>query len=219
LLFLCIGASLASAQERDEQITVRAYNMVRISPREFTDAVHAAAGVLAPINVSVRWRVCRIEGTPREVADDPCSEPLRVDELVVRIVRAPRAFRDPDELGFSYVDADRRMGTLATVFADRVQALAARANTSSGVLLGRAIAHELGHLLIGTTDHSQDGLMQPHWAVRAGNLNRGPRWQFSVIDAVAVRSAVAARSVAASTSRRVARNGNDDSLSENRSRF
>lgn len=193
VLFICVGGSLVTAQEPGEQITVRAYNMLKVSPRELTDALRAAGDVLASIDVDVRWRQCHIEGMRRDAADDPCAEPLRRDELVVRIVHAPKGFHDVDELGFSYVDANRRMGTMATVFADRVQALASRARTSSATLLGRAIAHELGHLLLGTTQHSQDGLMRRQWELRSGILNRGRQWQFSVADALAVRSGVAAR--------------------------
>ncbi len=57
----------------------------------------------------------------------------------------------PGSLGFSFVDIGRKAGTLATVFADRVQALAAIAGVDDGELLGRVIAHEIAHLLIGTS--------------------------------------------------------------------
>lgn len=41
----------------------------------------------------------------------------------------------------SFVDIEQKAGTLATVFADRVQTLAAFAGADDGELLGRVIAH------------------------------------------------------------------------------
>jgi hypothetical protein len=32
------------------------------------------------------------------------------------------------------------------------------------VILGHVIAHEVGHLLLGTNSHSQDGIMSAEWS-------------------------------------------------------
>ena len=193
LLFF-MSASYAAAQVRPARITVRAYNTAGVSSRELAQAVMAAGDLLQSIGVDVLWRECGIHSVRSPHDEDRCDDPLTGDELMVRVVRAPRrGLRDIDELGFSYVDASRKTGTLATVFADRVHLLASQVDTLPGVLLGRAMAHEIGHLLLGTTEHSRDGLMRPHWAVRSGTLNQGKQWQFSVADAVAIRSGVAVR--------------------------
>jgi hypothetical protein len=44
------------------------------------------------------------------------------------------------------------------------------ANVDSGRLLGRAIAHEIGHLLLGTSGHANRGLMRARWLT--GELQR-----------------------------------------------
>lgn len=73
----------------------------------------------------------------------------------MRIIARPLSSKHQtdDVLGFSYVS---KVGTnvLATVFADAVAKVAARDYVEPGTLLGRALAHEVGHLLLGTTDHT-----------------------------------------------------------------
>ena len=68
------------------------------------------------------------------------------------------------------------IGVLATIYFDRVMWLAHEAGTDSRVLLGRAIAHELGHLLLATTTHGPVGLMRAHWSQgRHDDVRRGDR--------------------------------------------
>ena len=67
-------------------------------------------------------------------------------------------------------------GVLATIYIDRVEWLAHEAGADSRALLGRAIAHELGHLLLATTTHGPAGLMRAFWSqdeVRRGQPATG----------------------------------------------
>jgi hypothetical protein len=117
---------------------------------------------------------------------------LNTSEVIVRIVRAPRVITDVEVLGYSHVDPYRRQGTLATVFADRVRALAARLRIDEGTLLGRAITHEVGHLLLGTLEHSETGLMRGAWQ-SAGR--RQSDWFFSSAEATRMRAGLEARTL------------------------
>ena len=193
LFVVCACAAASASDLQRPHITVRTYNTYNVSDKELSDAVKTAGDLLASIDVDVRWRECRI-GPTRERGRDACTDAPAADELMVRIVRAPRGLHDVDELGFSYVDSVRRSGALATVFADRIHALASNGDTRAGTLLGRAMAHEVGHLLLGTTDHSSEGLMRQRWTVRSRLLDQGPQWQFSTADAAGIRSAAAERS-------------------------
>ena len=49
--------------------------------------------------------------------------------------------------------------------------MAERSTSNVAVLLGRAVAHELGHLLLKTNDHSEGGLM------RAKAYQRTSKWK------------------------------------------
>src|SRR5262249_57022513 len=91
-----------------------------------------------------------------------CERPLESQELVVRITTA-RAGTAAGWLGYSYVDTNRRSGALATVFADRIASTAEHLGVETGTLMGRAMAHELIHLILGTTTHTRRGLMRADW--------------------------------------------------------
>ena len=131
-------------------LVVRIYNAYGVPADELAAARAVVEHILKDADVAVTWPQC------------PCDARVGAAELVVRIAAAPPA-SDAATLGFSYIDVDRKAGTLATVFADRVRTLARRAGVDESELLGRAIAHEVGHLLLGTHDHDRDGLMRGEW--------------------------------------------------------
>ena len=82
----------------------------------------------------------------------------------------------------------------ATVFRDRVLALAQSGRYPEAVLLGHAIAHELGHLLLNSSTHARYGLMAARW--RDTELDRAAvgLLQFSQAEASCIRAEVLRRS-------------------------
>jgi hypothetical protein len=77
------------------------------------------------------------------------------------------------------VDTVERGGSLATLYADRIAVMAAGSGLDLGTLLGRVMAHEIGHLLLGTTAHQPHGLMRARWSRSALQFRVGLEWQFS----------------------------------------
>ena len=143
--------------------------------RSTTEDIMKAAGV------AVTWRHC------------PCVSLISSNELVVRITRASPT-STPGSLGFSLIDIGLKAGTLATVFADRVRTLSAVAGVGNGELLGRVIAHEVSHLLLGTRDHAPFGLMRGHWSVSELAQYRPSDWLLSRSEGGAIRRAIRRRS-------------------------
>ena len=131
--------------------------------------------------VAVTWPRC------------PCLSTVSPAELVVRITRASPA-STPGSLGFSFVDMGLKAGTLATVFTDRVQALAALADVDAGELLGRVIAHEIAHLLLGTRDHGPHGLMRGEWRASELARQRPSDWRLARAEGLKIRQAIRRRS-------------------------
>jgi hypothetical protein len=144
-------------------LAVRVYDNTGVSPGDRASALAAAHAILKDAGIAVTWR-----------EDDSAPTPA---EVIVRIVAAP-AEALPGPLGFSLIDVERRAGTLATVYADRVTKLAALAGADPGRLLGRAMAHEIGHLLLGTTRHADRGLMRGVWT--SVELHRDQAWDWSL---------------------------------------
>jgi hypothetical protein len=161
-------------------VVVRVYDMHGVPPDVVATARATAERILKTAGVTVRWPEC------------PCLKPAGPVELMIRLADATPD-REPGSLGFSYVDIDRKEGTLATVFADRVRALAAAARVDEGELLGRAMAHEIGHLMIGTRDHASAGLMRGTWTSIELAKNRPVDWEFWPRDGAAFRQALVQR--------------------------
>jgi hypothetical protein len=82
--------------------------------------------------------------------------------LKIRPRATNAAVRDRiDVLGTAYPD-DKGTGFFAYVFYDRIQELAQRRGLGHA-LLADVMAHEIGHLLLGSTAHSTSGIMCAHW--------------------------------------------------------
>ena len=161
-------------------LAIRIHDAYGVPDEHLAKARATAQAILSTAGVSVTWPQC------------PCLSVVRRDELVIRIIAAAPA-STPGSLGFSFVDTAIKAGTLATVFADRVQALAAVAGVDDGELLGRVVAHEVSHLLIGTHDHGPRGLMRGEWRTSEVAGQRPSDWVLSLADGRKIRQAIRRR--------------------------
>jgi len=94
-------------------------------------------------------------------------------------------------LGHAAIDSKTQTGVLATVFIDRTRRLSGELGIDHRVLLGRTIAHELGHLLLATTTHGTAGLMREAWSRDELLGTRRDDWIFDRSDAEAIRKRLA----------------------------
>jgi hypothetical protein len=161
-------------------LPVRVSSAVDIPSARLAAARRAFERILLKAGVVTEWRYCgRTSLRPALLRPPSCEWLLAPAEVVVRIVREtpgdPQA-RSP--LGFAYVDGAAGKGVLATVFINRLEALARRAGADPGELLGRTMAHEAGHLLLGTTSHSPNGLMRAEWREHEVRRNAPADWEF-----------------------------------------
>jgi hypothetical protein len=138
-----------------KRLVVRTYDNAGLASFERPIATNEASAILRDAGLELAWRDCRVG----------CAEALGRDEIVVRLVTAP-ATAAPGSLGYALVDLEQGKGTLATVYLDRIRSIARRTGVDAGRLIGRAIAHEIGHLLLGTSRHSAAGLMRARWSDR-----------------------------------------------------
>lgn len=192
VLMLTLSA-LATAQEPiAPAVVLRVYNTADISVPDLDVARRALAEIFFRAEgTRMSWQECGAasESAPR------CQQVLAPAEVVIRLVRRPIVAGGRSVvLGYSYVDTATRSGTLATVLGSQVQDAAARTRTDVGTLLARVMAHEVGHLLLGSVDHPHRGVMRTRWsdAVRR-RLTGSPEWAFSHDEAIALRQGLLAR--------------------------
>jgi hypothetical protein len=165
----CFVRSQAVSNARDMlRITVHVYNYVQAPRTAIAGAQAEAAGVLSRAGLQTIWLDCTKPGDSSS-PDPVCSVSSGNVDFVMNLVNHLEDF-DPwvhrAALGFSIVPTDGEFGSTSYVSLPRVRALAAPGNSSEAKVLGLAMAHELGHLLLGTMDHSYRGIMRALWPSR-----------------------------------------------------
>jgi hypothetical protein len=154
-------------------------------------AMRQASGILAATGLAVAWHDCTGDADRRH-----CDHLRGARTLIVRIApefvpvasaaRGALETRSPGDapgliLGFAVVEQSSG-GVMATVFLDRVRSVARRAGIAAGVLLGRAMAHEVGHLLLSSNAHSSSGLMRESWTDAELTHHHPGDWLFTAAD-------------------------------------
>lgn len=74
-----------------------------------------------------------------------------------------RPGRRSDVLAMTELDEELKMRSVEAYYPAVLEA-ARRHNLPSGAVLGAAIGHEVGHLILGATAHSHRGLMSSNWS-------------------------------------------------------
>jgi hypothetical protein len=189
-----IGAANVSASS--PIVVVRTYNTYGVAPGELQTAARTLHRLLSSVAIAIRWRTCRVAGqTP---AADPCVDPVAANEVIVRLVESIGAGQaESAALGDAYIDPVLKTGSLATIYVDRVEALSHAVDVDRGLLLGRAVAHEVGHLLLGSPLHSGFGLMRGFWSAQTIVENHTSDWVFTHDQGVVMQASVAMRMRAA----------------------
>ena len=187
IVALAIGVAGPARADEGHRVRVRVYNMAGLDATTKALALNTAAGALASASVNIQWESCGAGST--------CRAPLS-GELVVRIVRTGNG---GPALGDALVDMVSGSAVFATIYFQQVHLLARSAGADAARVLGYAVAHELGHLLLASHDHSEAGLMRATWAERDLRQARDEDWRFSPRDAAAIRDRLEAARLSSST--------------------
>jgi hypothetical protein len=176
------------------QLHVRIYDNTRLPRGHLAESLIVTSSLLASVGLDVWWLDCSaagpvVPGLAAETAAS-CREPLAAGELALRIVHAPTppGYRGQLPLGDSLIDHDRGLGVLATIYYERVEWFAGAAKVALPPVLAHAIAHEIAHLIIGSSEHAESGLMRPVWRGEDLLRNRSRDWQFSPGDVKAIQA-------------------------------
>jgi hypothetical protein len=166
LLMLAYSGSLPptiSARGRSQSsavsLTVSVFNDAGVEPSVWSQAQSRATEIMRYSGISLIWLDC---GFPAgRMLDSNCSKISYPAHLSVRIV-AKVSPRKGDIFGQTFQDATGE-GNYVLVYYAGIKAFRAATTVPTGELLGCVIAHELGHLLLGTASHSPAGLMSGVW--------------------------------------------------------
>jgi hypothetical protein len=151
--------SFASRADSSPTIRVRVNNYTQATPAMLAGAEREAGRILGKAGLQTVWLDCPA-GLSTGDPHDPCGEPLEATDIVLRVLSESTKNRFQDTVfGFAVVPV------LASVYYDYAVQLARSDNAEfeGPIILGCVIAHEVGHLLLGSNSHSGSGIMQGHW--------------------------------------------------------
>jgi hypothetical protein len=169
-------ASAAAAVILDS-LVVRIYDNAGVSTGDRSRAMERAGGILDLAGVDVAWLDCPARRFGKPAAGCKVAPSRR--ELVIRLVDAPTSDGATRQaLGYSLIDSATGMGVMATVFVDRVSRLANDTRADRATILGRALAHEIGHLILASHAHADSGIMRETWTAQELISRRAEDWLF-----------------------------------------
>ncbi len=152
-----------------ECLNIHLYNLAGVSSRTLDGATQDAARALATAGVNkVCWHVLAEaqEAHTLHTSPPPTWRKNRQTDsrgyLVAVIVSSVPVDYFPGALGYALPGAE--IGVNAVIFYDRIQRFKASGEIELPTLLGHAMAHEVGHVLLGTTEHSPAGIMKARWS-------------------------------------------------------
>jgi len=141
-------------------ITVAIYDDAHLSPHVLAEAEDEATRIYQKAGLTISWIECK--SSKADAAPDlRCQDPPSATHLKLRIV--PHALKSSDDIfGVAFLSAEGT-GAYRDVFYDSVEKLDRDWHVGLARVLGHVIAHELGHLLLGSNAHSRQGIMCPNW--------------------------------------------------------
>jgi hypothetical protein len=201
LVMMVVGpAASARDQELDSdrehlRMTLRMYNDAALSPTEVNGAAKQAAAIFKLAGIDTLW--LGDSRSSEEALNDPALRTnVEPTDFAVRIVATalPYALGSPeDTLGLTMPCRPEKVYCITTVFYLCANELAVSARRRVAEVLGYAIAHEVGHVLLGTMSHSPYGIMRAKWTAKDFAWECAGCLRFTVPEARRIAAAVRER--------------------------
>jgi len=155
----------ASLEAPVPELVVLIYGFPGLSTWTLREAGAEAARLLRPVSVKFTWVNCNSSAPPPS-----CRPPLEPSALIVRILPNALPSATSSALGFATLSGD---DPAAFIFYDRALALRTHARPMTSIL-GRAMAHEIAHLLLPPPGHANLGLMKGVWTADGLQVANAP---------------------------------------------
>jgi len=170
--------SLSLALGQVPQLTVRMYNLAPVPPGILDSAGVEAARILRGLPVRLSWINCSAQAHPAF-----CETPEMPTGIRIRLLPKALLEASGSALGIAMWSES---GGSAALFYDRAISLR-KPGLFLPQILGRAMAHEIVHLLLGTTSHAELGLMRGAWSADDLRPDSGACLELTPAAAAAIR--------------------------------
>ena len=171
------------------------YDYADVAASTLVSAKRAATWVLRQAGIGLDWQDCAL--TTDELIENPACEAVKGPTVVsLRILprtMAERLQAGATAFGITLYPEGTGFATTTNVFYQRVTLLAALRVSYEAVTLCHVIAHELGHVLLGSGSHSRAGIMHVPWQAKDLRAAALSQLFFSAREAKRMRKQVRAR--------------------------
>jgi hypothetical protein len=179
------------------EIRVRIYNYAKVPKTTLSSAIEEARRIFQKANVETDWVICPTAGVPQN-PNSTCDNEKHWGPAVINLRILPESMAARldgrwEYIGFALSTATPGAGSDAWVFHGRVEELAASRIVDRKLILGAAMAHEIGHLLLGLGSHSPGGIMRARWHREEMELEGQGYLLFTSRQSDQIRSAVSMR--------------------------
>src|SRR5215471_2352882 len=159
---IATSASSPAPAETGLRISIYVYNVAKVPEKVLKGAEDSAAKVFAKAGIRTTWLEPRIS-IPEDLEPAKREDPWIPTNIALRIYMWPMIKElqlNEEAMGFVWKFETHSAGILY----DRVQNLAVSKRIEVAPILGIAMAHEMGHLLLRSREHSSEGIMRPYWS-------------------------------------------------------
>jgi len=188
--------TVAVGRDFSRALIIRTYNNYGVPADDLLAARLHVDQIFNDAGIEMIWLDCWYRD--KQPADAParCRQPLADNELMLRLQAPGQAWgRRFVSMGFSLVNLEEGVPFLSAVFVDLVASISRSAAVDFRLLLGRAIAHEIGHLLLDTSRHADQGLMRADWSRAELQRNNAADWAFRDAEITTMQRAATSRNV------------------------
>ena len=154
---LMLGDAVISRADSGTEVVVRILDGGTLRGPVLVQAKGIARSILASAGVRVRWD--RSREVPEPVRSGCAADESAMTIAVRFSANAPSGFSE-GALAAAAPFANGGVGIVVSL--DRLQRMT-EMSARPEILLGHVLAHEIGHMLLGTDSHSSTGLMKAHW--------------------------------------------------------
>lgn len=142
-------------------ITIAIHNEAPITQKVLKQAIQEASRIFHHAGVNSVWMVCEHSSAAGPSTQPDCLSRPDLTHLSLRIVPWSSQMGD-STFGVAFL-SEKDLGTYSDVFYPLAENLSRQCDAGLGRILGHVMAHEIGHLLLGTNSHSTVGIMRPQW--------------------------------------------------------
>jgi len=153
----CPAETIIASETPGFTVTIHVYNYAGVPEKTLAKAKHESGRIFRNSGLTVLWQDHALSAADRRHPHHS-TDSWDGTHFVLRLLTQSREGSSMNAMGeaLSLVE-------IANVFMNRVTEQAAIGELSVSRMLGHAIAHEIGHLLLGNNSHFPGGIMAAPW--------------------------------------------------------